>query len=444
MTRYKVGFIIWGIFCFIDSLVFLTALLTKNPSAIISNAIPFGITVFGTAFNIIKYIRTKKPRSDDTPQQATTPAIPTTAGAQEIFMENQNYILNSGTNIHNSTITNTVVSTNVQSNFINASTAANTNFSNNSVHQTSLSSISLGHKTLTAPYSHIPQNIINLLWFSNGPFKNYNGETSDIDFNFGGRHIHIGANYRQEPSAIDINLPLADTTDLPEQLGYYPSYERLTPQQRTIYLNWLSNITAPIDIGYVFVFYYGLERHMLFGNSEAAVSTILTLRKFHNNGSFLGYSGDALILYAILNNRYDFLKCINLEQVSDDARLLIQALTRQSLSGQDIMQAHKKFGFENNRYIKNQPDLFLSQLECLIYDKYFSNDYPIYTDDINAAKGNIQLVLANYSLMPEQRFFELPDITTSPRIYNEINSLLINTHEIVKQILKERRKENNS
>jgi hypothetical protein len=57
----------------------------------------------------------------------------------------------------------------------------------------------------------------------------------------------------------------------------------------------------PVDIGYVFIFYYGLERHLISGNYSEAIDTILTLRKTHNHPSFLSYSANALVISAILH-----------------------------------------------------------------------------------------------------------------------------------------------
>lgn len=72
-----------------------------------------------------------------------------------------------------------------------------------------------------------------------------------------------------EPSAIITSLSVARTGALPSQdFGYYPSYESLTPDQRRCYLEWLSAGRQDADpsqrsLGYVFMFFYGLERRIL-------------------------------------------------------------------------------------------------------------------------------------------------------------------------------------
>lgn len=73
--------------------------------------------------------------------------------------------------------------------------------------------------------------------------------------------------YRNEPSFIDTSLPISHRkVDLAEQLmGYWPSYSQISSEARRAYLEWLAggrcNPTA--DIGYVFLFFYGLEQRVL-------------------------------------------------------------------------------------------------------------------------------------------------------------------------------------
>ena len=50
-----------------------------------------------------------------------------------------------------------------------------------------------------------------------------------------------------------------------ESLSYWPSYQTLTPQARAAYLKWLESgrDDKEVPIGYVFLYYYGLERRIL-------------------------------------------------------------------------------------------------------------------------------------------------------------------------------------
>ncbi len=295
----------------------------------------------------------------------------------------------------------------------------------------------------TQSIQHIPNNIIRLLWFLNGPFQNYKPETVTLDFDFGNGIYHT--QFRTgaiEPSAIDLRLPIASASEYQPKLGYYPSYEQLSPEGRLTYLNWLKNITEAIDIGYVFIFYYGLERHLLFGDSQSALKVICTLREYHTNHSFLAYSADAILIYALIYNRPDVLGLIDMTQASIETRLFASAIVFHYLTAEDIIAAHRKFLFDNNRYIKGNYELFLSTLKDILMEKYGVHNYPILKDYIQQTKVTFPLVLANYSLLPEQRFLSLLDIGSSPHVQKELYSILKETHESVKIKLRELRKNN--
>ena len=91
--------------------------------------------------------------------------------------------------------------------------------------------------------------------------------------------------YLGEPSAINTTLSIARIADDPSNdMGYYPSYESITPSQRRTYLEWLANGRTDSDpssraLGYLFLFFYGLERRVLFEKdySTAILEEILRL-----------------------------------------------------------------------------------------------------------------------------------------------------------------------
>jgi uncharacterized tellurite resistance protein B-like protein len=78
-----------------------------------------------------------------------------------------------------------------------------------------------------------------------------------------------GLQWPGEPSAIILSLRVADVAAHPlQQLGYYPSYDKILPEQRRCYLQWLAAGRKDSDpsqrsLGYLFIFFYGLERHIL-------------------------------------------------------------------------------------------------------------------------------------------------------------------------------------
>ncbi|MFP5287987.1 MAG: TerB N-terminal domain-containing protein, partial [Thermoanaerobaculia bacterium] len=79
-----------------------------------------------------------------------------------------------------------------------------------------------------------------------------------------------------EPALLDPSLPIDKrSADFDGRLmTYWPSYSNIPPACRSAYLQWLAGgRSAPAaGIGYVFLFYYGLERRLLFDNSRSEVS----------------------------------------------------------------------------------------------------------------------------------------------------------------------------
>ena len=90
-----------------------------------------------------------------------------------------------------------------------------------------------------------------------------------------------------------------------DYIGYWPSYSTLSPGQRGMFLKWLSQgkNNPAIDIGYVFIYFYGLEYRVLQENKDLELIgyEIIRLRKYYaSNRSFLGYS-ERLLAYIISN-----------------------------------------------------------------------------------------------------------------------------------------------
>jgi hypothetical protein len=100
---------------------------------------------------------------------------------------------------------------------------------------------------------------------------------------------------------IDPKLPLGAAAAA-EPLGYWPSYQNISPNCRKRYLEWLAGgkRAADIDIGYVFLYFYGLERRLILEAPPATEVESLSqeLRRlrslYSSNGSFNGYSARLL------------------------------------------------------------------------------------------------------------------------------------------------------
>ena len=90
--------------------------------------------------------------------------------------------------------------------------------------------------------------------------------------NIQGGMVYVGLsmkapNGRQDPALINPSLSLSSANiDISERkMPYWPSYSEITEDARKAYLQWLSTgrQDPAADIGYVFLFFYGLERRAL-------------------------------------------------------------------------------------------------------------------------------------------------------------------------------------
>jgi tellurite resistance protein len=124
--------------------------------------------------------------------------------------------------------------------------------------------------------------------------------------NIPGGMIYVGEGlgsvrgYGPEPALINPKLSVSAAASCIEEHGmsYWPSYYTITPQARAAYLDWLSlgRRVPNAYIGYVFLFFYGLERRVLHAKCSNAEmlgirDELIALREVYgNNHSFRRYA----------------------------------------------------------------------------------------------------------------------------------------------------------
>ena len=116
-----------------------------------------------------------------------------------------------------------------------------------------------------------------------------------------------------DPALIDPGLPVDKRN--PDYDGssmtYWPSYSNMAPASRAAYLEWLSaGRPAGVNIGYVFLFFYGIERRILVDAraTKAALEEVPVLISevqrlldlYGDNGSFRRYASDLIAASKII------------------------------------------------------------------------------------------------------------------------------------------------
>jgi uncharacterized tellurite resistance protein B-like protein len=127
------------------------------------------------------------------------------------------------------------------------------------------------------------------------------------------RPAHASA--ERDNCLIDPSLPVAARPDTGGQfMDYWPSYERMKPSCRRALLEWMATSRSEPEtyIGYVFVYFYGLERRAVLERSEPdrplireEVRRLLAI--YGRNGSFHRYASELLSALELLDagDRHD-------------------------------------------------------------------------------------------------------------------------------------------
>lgn len=99
----------------------------------------------------------------------------------------------------------------------------------------------------------------------------------------------------------------APASEPPKSLGYWPQLGDAKPHQVGNYLQWLAGgrQDPDMDLGYVFLFFYGLERRVLLDNADVEVvahEIVRLLEVYNQSHSFCSYS-TALLSHLIMLGR---------------------------------------------------------------------------------------------------------------------------------------------
>ena len=297
---------------------------------------------------------------------------------------------------------------------------------------------------------HFHEDIKNLLWFADSPLLNIDAHQFIKTTKTSGFKIEYSYSGYPEPSMIFTKYPIEFPKLFSDvnPLGYYPSYIELDPLQKGMYIKFLENpYKTKIDIGYLFLLYYGLERHLLLDDWEKSADVILKLRKCHKHKSFQQYSASALILTAIYKEQGELaLKVISELDAEQFLPITEYFLCASSfnlhITSRELMYYAEWFGFHNTRYIKNQTELYSKSLSDLIYIQY-SRDYVLISDfltdkDIAEMPPHKIKIFANVSLSDVK--IEVPFLSENEKLRNALCSLLQESHDFVKKYLTEQRK----
>jgi hypothetical protein len=238
-----------------------------------------------------------------------------------------------------------------------------------------------------------------------------------------------GRNFFGEPSLIWTKLPVEKNSEIEKEPMYYPSYSRISPKHRYQYLSWLRDVTQQTNLSYVFLYYYGLERHLLIGNFEQAVEEVLRLLQHHDRGSFASYAQEALIVATLHRKKYDLLeKYPFIQKRMSNEILLLRKVLGQRVEARNLMELASSVGFTNKRCMKLRPVEFEDELQSLLAD-FEARNGPLLdlvsSDDMEYKET---LIFANFSIPESIRCIKIPQILSDRRFKDAVFNLLSTTH----------------
>ncbi|MDP3041815.1 MAG: TerB N-terminal domain-containing protein [Candidatus Omnitrophota bacterium] len=156
------------------------------------------------------------------------------------------------------------------------------------------------------------------VWVPSGEERIISGYTIKGGLIYFGTGLLSVRAWNKEPALIDPTLPVDKSTNDWDgrQINYWPSYSNISATARNAYLEWLANgrNNPTVNIGYVFLYFYGLERRILVDireSSKAALEKeiILTELKrlreiYRSNYSFNQYSSNLIDYLEIIDSKY--------------------------------------------------------------------------------------------------------------------------------------------
>ncbi|MGN6187225.1 MAG: TerB N-terminal domain-containing protein [Thermoanaerobaculia bacterium] len=189
---------------------------------------------------------------------------------------------------------------------------------------------------------------------------------------------------RIEPSLLDPSLPVdplhANTHG--EQMTYWPSYDSITASSRRAHLQWLAGGRQDPNayIGYVFLFFYGLERRVYecLQNHASSEDELLAIARevarlidlyARSSGSFASYAGSFLDLLACIVPRARTLVEGRVCSDGPPASLRL-TLGELALTGKPIPAQHALAWVRSARYLNTPAQRCADEFELLFHIHY--------------------------------------------------------------------------
>lgn len=128
-----------------------------------------------------------------------------------------------------------------------------------------------------------PKREFPITWFGRDAELEVAGVRLQSPFVYASAGSKTGYFWATDPSEILLQAPIRRPSGPPVDMGYWPWYSRIEPGHRYEYLSWLASkrTSLPPNDGYLFLYYYGIERRLLVDEADRAwgLQEIVRLRR---------------------------------------------------------------------------------------------------------------------------------------------------------------------
>ena len=204
-------------------------------------------------------------------------------------------------------------------------------------------------------------------------------------------------------------------------LSYWPAYHSITASQRWAYLQWLADGRSDphIDIGFVFLYFYGLERRLFLDGAmqeaDLLVAEVQRLQTIYGtNRSFRFYSANFLESAGLLKGAFAPTPVLSLEKVGFEL-----PLTLRTAIGLKLRNGEKLSWDWLLAWFLNHPDTYLRTpaRRCfeefkLLFERRFCERYPGGLS-VNAPKRtwdpHYRAASGTFTVALETRYGQIPD-----------------------------------
>ncbi|WP_352975223.1 TerB N-terminal domain-containing protein [Mesorhizobium sp. M1428] len=241
-----------------------------------------------------------------------------------------------------------------------------------------------------------------------------------------GEHLpRQGTSTDPENCLIDPRLTVGAHGDpLGQTMGYWPSYLSISPPARKSFLDWLAGSRSDPDayIGYVFLYFYGLERRLMLEESPPDADGVVAevcrlLQVYGGNGSFKRYAGALLSAYQLKSARLPEKFDLEVEENSYEIPIMLKvALGMRVRSGEaiepDLLLAYVLADPETRvRTPARRAQTLLRELFAEAVEKQYPNGVRVPAAGVRKLKVNYRACSGTFDLAIRAFGGDLPDIT---------------------------------